>query len=74
MYLKFFLNIFPEFAEFLVKNKIESISLNPDAVIKTITNRGFDIMQISKKSKKNKKNDTQDYYIWFGDQRYLFKS
>lgn len=26
---------FPEFAEFLVKNKIDSISLNPDTVIKT---------------------------------------
>ncbi|KPJ55838.1 phosphoenolpyruvate synthase [Parcubacteria bacterium DG_74_2] len=29
---------FPEFAEFLVKQKIESISLNPDTVIKTILN------------------------------------
>ncbi len=27
---------FPEFAEFLIKEKIESISLNPDTVIKTI--------------------------------------
>jgi len=27
---------FPEFSDFLVKNKIESISLNPDTVIKTI--------------------------------------
>jgi pyruvate,water dikinase len=27
---------FPEFAKFLVKQKIESISLNPDTVIKTI--------------------------------------
>lgn len=27
---------YPNFAQFLVKNKIESISLNPDAVIKTI--------------------------------------
>lgn len=27
---------YPSFAKFLVKNKIESISLNPDAVIKTI--------------------------------------
>jgi pyruvate,water dikinase len=27
---------FPKFAEFLVKNKIDSISLNPDTVIKTI--------------------------------------
>lgn len=27
---------FPEFAEFLMKEKIESISLNPDTVIKTI--------------------------------------
>ncbi|MCK4781302.1 phosphoenolpyruvate synthase [Candidatus Parcubacteria bacterium] len=29
---------FPEFAEFLVKQKIESISLNPDTIIKTILN------------------------------------
>jgi len=29
---------FPEFAEFLVKKRIESISLNPDTVIKTILN------------------------------------
>ncbi|MBL7156230.1 MAG: phosphoenolpyruvate synthase [Candidatus Pacebacteria bacterium] len=29
---------FPEFAEFLVKHKIQSISLNPDTVIKTILN------------------------------------
>lgn len=29
---------FPEFAEFLVEEKIESISLNPDTVIKTISN------------------------------------
>jgi pyruvate,water dikinase len=27
---------FPEFAEFLVKEGIESISLNPDTIIKTI--------------------------------------
>jgi pyruvate,water dikinase len=27
---------FPEIVEFLVKNKIDSISINPDAVIKTI--------------------------------------
>ena len=27
---------FPEFAEFLIKQGIESISLNPDTVIKTI--------------------------------------
>jgi len=27
---------FPEFAKFLVKNKIDSVSLNPDSVIKTI--------------------------------------
>jgi pyruvate,water dikinase len=27
---------FPEIVEFLVKNKIDSISVNPDAVIKTI--------------------------------------
>ena len=26
---------FPDFAEFLVKNKIDSISLNPDSVLKT---------------------------------------
>lgn len=29
---------FPKFAEFLVKEKIESISLNPDTIIKTILN------------------------------------
>jgi len=29
---------FPEFAQFLLKEKIESISLNPDTVIKTILN------------------------------------
>ncbi len=29
---------FPDFAEFLIKNKIQSISLNPDTVIKTIKN------------------------------------
>ena len=29
---------YPEFAKFLVKNKIESMSLNPDTVIKTIVN------------------------------------
>ena len=28
----------PEFAEFLIKEGIESISLNPDTVIKTIMN------------------------------------
>jgi len=27
---------FPEFAQFLVKEKIESISLNPDTVLRTI--------------------------------------
>ena len=26
---------FPDFAEFLLKNKIDSISLNPDTVLKT---------------------------------------
>jgi len=29
-------SIWPEFAKFLVDNKIESISLNPESVIKTI--------------------------------------
>jgi len=29
---------FPDFAEFLVKEGIESMSLNPDTIIKTILN------------------------------------
>jgi pyruvate,water dikinase len=29
---------YPEFAKFLVKHKIESMSLNPDTVIKTVIN------------------------------------
>ncbi|MCL4377910.1 MAG: phosphoenolpyruvate synthase [Actinobacteria bacterium] len=39
---------YPEFAEFLVENKIDSISLNPDSVIKTIDH-------VYKKEKRNKK-------------------
>jgi len=31
---------YPEFADFLIKEGIESISLNPDTVIKTILNIG----------------------------------
>jgi len=35
---------YPEFAEFLLKKEIESISLNPDTVIKTI----LDLVKIKK--------------------------
>ncbi|MFH1187898.1 MAG: phosphoenolpyruvate synthase [bacterium] len=38
---------FPDFAEFLVKEKIDSISLNPDTVIKTT----LDILEVEKKMK-----------------------
>ena len=37
---------YPEFADFLIENKIESISLNPDTVIKNI-------LRIAKKEKRN---------------------
>ncbi|MFH1564514.1 MAG: phosphoenolpyruvate synthase [bacterium] len=38
---------FPDFAEFLVKEKIDSISLNPDTVVKTT----LDILKVEKKMK-----------------------
>lgn len=41
---------FPDFAEFLVKNKIDSISLNPDSVLKTTLR----VLEAEKKLKKNK--------------------
>jgi pyruvate,water dikinase len=41
---------FPKFAEFLVENGIDSISLNPDAVIKT-TMRLANLEEQQKKSK-----------------------
>jgi pyruvate,water dikinase len=44
---------FPEFAKFLVTEGIDSISFNPDALIKGIEN----ILEAEKKSKKKKKND-----------------
>lgn len=41
---------FPDFAEFLVKEKIDSISLNPDTVIKTT----LDILNVENKPKESK--------------------
>lgn len=44
---------FPDFAEFLVEQGIESISLNPDTVIKTI-------LALSKKGNRNYENGSRD--------------